>query len=123
MIALLNHHTYLTHIPETGRTLLIFANHFGIISNQKRSNPARQTSPIPGRTIVISGSIDPIKEIAQFFKNILQPINSQGPKEFSLELTVLAHFEEDPDSGLDASLDDGFDNDAFPGLERRDNQK
>jgi hypothetical protein len=40
----------------------------------------------------------------------------------AIELKVRAHFEEDPGSGLDAALDDGFDKNAFPGLSRTDSK-
>jgi hypothetical protein len=58
-----------------------------------------------------------------FFKKILRPITGQQPMELDIELTVRAHFAEDPGSGLDAALDDGFDNNAFPGLSRQDSKR
>lgn len=80
--------------------------------------------PLPklGRTIVIQGALKSINDMGPFFKRILQPIASQQPAELTIEVKVGAHFEEDPGSGLDAALDDGFDNNAFPGLSRQDSK-
>lgn len=86
----------------------------------------KKTGPAPavkqGRTIVIQGALQSINEMAPFFKKILQPVASQQPAELSIEVRVSAHFQEDPGSGLDAALDDGFDNGAFPGLTRVDSR-
>jgi hypothetical protein len=79
-------------------------------------------APQRGRTIKIAGSLGSINDMAPFFKKILQPIASQKPEELTIELEIRAHFAEDPGSGLDATLDDGFDNDAFPGLSRKDSK-
>jgi hypothetical protein len=80
--------------------------------------------PLPkhGRTIVIQGALDSIHDMGPFFKKILQPIASQQPADLTIALEVSAHFDEDPGSGLDAALDDGFDNNAFPGLTRQDSK-
>jgi len=78
--------------------------------------------PRSGRTIVIQGALRSISDVGPFFKRVLQPIGSQQPDELSIEVNVRAHFEQDPGSGLDAALDDGFDNDAFPGLSRKDSK-
>lgn len=75
-----------------------------------------------GRTIVIQGTLASINEMGPLFTKILRPLASQQPTELDIELTVRAHFEEDPGSGLDAALDDGFDNNAFPGLTRNDSK-
>jgi hypothetical protein len=83
----------------------------------------KRTAPPPskaGRTIVIRGELGSYKNMGAFYQKILQPIASQQPDQLTIELHIRAHFEEDPGSGLDASLDDGFDNDAFPGLRRED---
>jgi hypothetical protein len=71
---------------------------------------------------VIRGDLGSINDMGPFFKKILQPISSQRPSELSISLNIRAHFEEDPGSGLDAALDDGFDNNAFPGLSREDSK-
>jgi hypothetical protein len=80
--------------------------------------------PLPkhGRTIVIQGALQSINDVGPFFKRILQPIASQQPTQLTIEVKVHAHFEQDPGSGLDAALDDGFDKDAFPGLSRKDSK-
>jgi len=85
----------------------------------------QQTPPPPpkaGRTIVIQGTLQSHNDMGPFFKKILQPLASQQPSKMTIQLDVHAHFEEDPGSGLDAALDDGFDNDAFPGLSRKDSK-
>jgi hypothetical protein len=87
----------------------------------KETEPAPQTKS--GRTIVIKGDLGSINDMGPFFKKILQPIATQGPSELTISLHIHAHFEDDPGSGLDATLDDGFDNDAFPGLIRVDSKK
>jgi hypothetical protein len=86
----------------------------------KEKETATQTKS--GRTIAIKGSLSSINDMGPFFKKVLQPIASQRPVELTITLDVRAHFEEDPGSGLDAALDDGFDNNAFPGLTREDNK-
>lgn len=75
-----------------------------------------------GRTIVVRGSIDPSNELSALFKKVIQPLNSQSPSSFTMELTIRAQFDEDPGGGLDAILDDAFDKDAFPGLRREDSK-
>ncbi len=75
-----------------------------------------------GRTIEITGNLGSIDVMAPFFKKILQPIKSQNPAELTITLNIRAHFTEDPGSGLDAALDDGFDNNAFPGLKKYDSK-
>jgi hypothetical protein len=83
----------------------------------------KETAPPPpkaGRTIVIGGKLGSYKDMGAFYQKILQPIASQQPDELTVELHIRAHFEQDPGSGLDATLDDGFDNNAFPGLHRED---
>lgn len=86
----------------------------------------KKTGPAPavkaGRTIVIQGTLQSINEMGPFFKKILQPVASQQPAELSIEVRISAHFREDPGSGLDAALDDGFDHGAFPGLTREDSK-
>jgi len=100
-----------TAVPEdTGQTLV------GTLSKKKTPPPAPQT----GRTIVIQGTLASHNDMGPFFKRILQPIASQQPDKLTIELYIRAHFKKDPGSGLDATLDDGFDNDAFPGLRRED---
>jgi hypothetical protein len=79
-------------------------------------------TPKSGRTIVIQGTLQSHNDMGPFFKRILQPLASQQPSKLTIKLTVQAHFEEDPGSGLDAALDDGFDNNAFPGLSRKDSK-
>jgi hypothetical protein len=79
-------------------------------------------TPKSGRTIVIQGALGSMDNMGPFFKKILQPLASQQPAELTIQLDVRAHFEEDPGSGLDAALDDGFDNNAFPGLTRKDSK-
>lgn len=74
------------------------------------------------RTIVVKGNLASITEMGPFFKKILQPIASQQPSDLTIELSVRAHFDEDPGSGIDAALDDGFDNNAFPGMTREDSK-
>ncbi|MBN2002245.1 MAG: ATP-binding protein [Anaerolineae bacterium] len=74
--------------------------------------------PKSGRTIVVRGTLASPNDMGPFFKKILQPIASQQPDDLTIELHIRAHFKEDPGSGLDATLDDGFDNNAFPGLRR-----
>ena len=86
----------------------------GTLTKTKTSPPPPHT----GRTIVIQGTLASHNDMGPFFKKILQPIASQQPEELTIELHIRAHFEEDPGSGLDATLDDGFDNNAFPGLHR-----
>jgi hypothetical protein len=78
--------------------------------------------PKHGRTIVIQGTLDSLNDMGPLFTKILRPLASQQPAELTIELKVQAHFEEDPGSGLDAALDDGFDNHAFPGLSRQDSK-
>jgi hypothetical protein len=78
--------------------------------------------PKSGRTIVIQGALGSINDMGPFFKKILQPIASQRPANLTIDLNVRAYFEEDPGSGLDAALDDGFDNNAFPGLTKKDSK-
>jgi hypothetical protein len=80
--------------------------------------------PLPkqGRTIVIQGALESINDMGPLFTKILRPLASQQPTELTIELMVRAHFDEDPGSGLDAALDDGFDNNAFPGLSRQDSK-
>lgn len=73
-----------------------------------------------GRTIVIKGNLRSVDDVAPFFKKVLQPIKSQQPAELTIALEVRAYFDKDPGSGLDAALDDGFDNNTFPGLVRED---
>ena len=83
----------------------------------------KKSAPTPsktGRTIVIQGALASHNDMGPFFKKILQPIASQQPDTLTIELNIHAHFEEDPGSGLNAALDDGFDNDAFPGLRREE---
>jgi hypothetical protein len=84
----------------------------GTLSKKKTAS----TSSKDGRTIVIEGTLPDHGAMGPFFQKILQPIASQKPDELTIELRVSAHFKEDPGSGLDATLDDGFDNNAFPGL-------
>jgi len=88
----------------------------GTLSKKKAPSPAPKT----GRSIVIRGELGSYKNMGAFYQKILQPIASQQPDELTIELHIRAHFEEDPGSGLDATLDDGFDNNAFPGLRRED---
>lgn len=76
-----------------------------------------------GRTILISGSIDPVKEMGALFKSVIQALRSQNPSSLTMDLTIMAEFNEDPGSGLDASLDDAFDNDAFPRLRKEDSKR
>jgi hypothetical protein len=96
-------------VPEdTGQTLV------GTLS-RKKTPPS---TPKAGRTIVIHGELGSYKNMGAFYQKILQPIASQRPDELTIGLHIRARFEEDPGSGLDATLDDGFDNDAFPGLHR-----
>lgn len=104
-----NHVT--TAVPEDIEQLLV-----GTLSKKKTPPP----TPQAGRTIVIRGTLASHNDMGPFFKKILQPIASQQPDELTIELAIRAHFEQDPGSGLDATLDDGFDNDAFPGLHRED---
>ena len=100
-----------TAVPkDTGQILV------GTLSKKKAPPPAPQT----GRTIVIQGTLASHNDMGPFFKRILQPIASQQPDELTIEICIRAHFDKDPGSGLDATLDDGFDNDAFPGLRRED---
>jgi hypothetical protein len=40
-----------------------------------------------------------------------------------MQLTITAQFDADPGSGLDAALDDAFDNNTFPRLTREDSKK
>ena len=98
-------------VPEDTEQILV-----GTLSKKKAPPPARKT----GRTIVIRGTLASHNDMGPFFKRVLQPIASQQPDELIIELHIRAHFKEDPGSGLDATLDDGFDNDAFPGLRRED---
>jgi hypothetical protein len=86
----------------------------------KEKGPTTPTKT--GRTIVIKGNLVSINDMGPFFKKILQPIASQKPSELIITLDIRAHFDEDPGSGLDAALDDGFDNNAFPGLTREDSK-
>jgi hypothetical protein len=88
----------------------------GTLSKKKTAPPP----PKAGRTIVIGGELGSYKNMGAFYQKILQPIASQQPDELTIELHIRAHFEQDPGSGLDATLDDGFDNNAFPGLRRED---
>jgi len=73
-----------------------------------------------GRTVVVRGTLASPDKVGPFFTKILRPIASQQPDDLTIEVHIRAHFEEDPGSGLDAALDDGFDNNAFPGLHRED---
>jgi hypothetical protein len=98
-------------IPEDTEQILV-----GTLSKKKTPPPA----PKAGRTIVIRGTLASHNDMGPFFKRILQPIASQQPDKLTIELHIRAHFEKDPGSGLDATLDDGFDNDAFPGLRREE---
>jgi len=91
----------------------------GVVAVQTQTKP----SPKSGRTIVIKGFLQSVNDMGPVFKRLLQPLASQKPTEMSIELTVQAHFEEDPGSGLDAVLEDGFDNEAFPGLSKEDSKK
>jgi hypothetical protein len=75
-----------------------------------------------GRTIVIRGMIEPGKDLAPLFQRIVRPLSSQNPASLMMELTITAQFNEDPGGGLDATLDDAFDNNAFPGLRREDSK-
>ena len=100
-----------TAVPEDTGQILV-----GTLSKKKTPPPAPQT----GRTIVIRGTLASHNDMGPFFKRILQPIASQQPDKLTIELYIRAHFDKDPGSGLDATLDDGFDNDAFPGLRRED---
>jgi hypothetical protein len=82
--------------------------------------------PLPpaGRTIVVRGSIDLAKgELTRLFQKIVQPLNSQRPASLTMQLTITAQFDADPGSGLDATLEDAFDNSAFPNLSREDSKK
>ena len=99
-------------IPENADQML-----GSTLTKKKAPSP----KPKSGRTILIEGTLASHQDMGPFFKNILQPIASQQPDDLTIEIHVRAHFEEDPGSGLDAALDDGFDNDAFPDL-RRENQ-
>ena len=83
----------------------------------RKKEPTPQHSKT-GRTIVIQGTLASHNDMGPFFKKILLPIASQQPDELTIELHIHAHFDDDPGSGLDAILDDGFDNDAFPGMTR-----
>lgn len=92
--------------------------HSTVCWSSKRPAPAVKQ----GRTIVIQGTLQSINEMAPFFKKILQPVASQQPA-VDIEVRVSAHFqEENTGSGLDAALDDGFDNGAFPGFTRVDSK-
>jgi hypothetical protein len=71
-----------------------------------------------GRVIVIKGTLGSANDMGPFFKKILQPLATQKPDELTIKIEVRAQFKEDPGSGLDATLDDGFDNNAFPDLIR-----
>jgi hypothetical protein len=88
----------------------------GTLTKKKAVPPPPKT----GRTIVIQGELGSYKNMGALYQKVLQPIASQQPDELTIELYIRAHFTEDPGSGLDATLDDGFDNDAFPGLRRED---
>jgi hypothetical protein len=98
-------------VPDDPDEMLV-----GTLTRKKKPKPTPKT----GRTIVIRGSLASHNDMGPFFKKILQPIASQNPDELTIKLDILAHFKEDPGSGLDATLDDGFDNDAFPGLQREE---
>lgn len=77
-----------------------------------------------GRTIVIHGAIDLAKgELTRLFQKIVQPLSSQKPAALTMQLTITAQFDTDPGSGLDATLDDAFDNNAFPRLTKEDSKK
>jgi hypothetical protein len=100
-----------TVVPEeTGKILA------GTLCRRKSSSP----TPMPGRTIVIRGELGSYRDLGALYQKILQPIASQKPDELTIKLQIRARFEEDPGSGLDATLDDGFDNDAFPELRREE---
>lgn len=78
--------------------------------------------PTDGRTIVVRGTIDPVKELGALYNSVIKALTSQNPASFTMELTVRAQFNVDPGGGLDASLDDAFDNNAFPGLRREESK-
>jgi hypothetical protein len=102
-----------TELPEDETQLLT-----GVLVKEKVSTIHTKS----GRTIVLKGELGSINEMGPFFKKILQPIASQKPTQLTITLNIFAHFDEDPGSGLDAALDDGFDNNAFPGLTREDSK-
>lgn len=102
-----------TELPENDAQILE-----GVLVKEKEST----SRTVHGRTIVIKGNLGSINDMGPFFKKILQPLSSQRPSELTIAIDVRADFEEDPGSGLDAALDDGFDNNAFPGLSRKDSK-
>ncbi len=65
-----------------------------------------------GRAITIEGTLE-YQEFGSFYKSVLTPLKSS---ELTIEITVRAHYKEDPGSGIDATLEDAFDKGAFPGL-------
>ncbi len=84
------------------------------------------TPPLPptdGRTITISGAIA-LGELAPLYKNILQVISANSPKEFRIKLNISASFDEDPGGAFDANLEDGWkQGKAFPSLTLADSKR
>lgn len=96
----------------------------GLVGEFFKDTTVRPPVTDSGRTIVIHGSIDLVKgELTRLFQKIVQPLSSQKPASLTMQLTITAQFDTDPGSGLDATLDDAFDNNAFPRLTREDSKK
>lgn len=102
-----------TQVPTDSAQVLA-----GVLVKQKTPPPP----PKSGRTITIQGTLKSHGDMGPFYKQILQPLASQQPSKLTIELNIQAYFKEDPGSGLDAALDDGFDNHAFPGMSRKDSK-
>jgi hypothetical protein len=85
-------------------------------------SPLHRPPPDQGRTIIVAGKLGAVTDVASFYKKILQPLASPQGSELTIEVKVTAQYGKDPGSGLDAALDDGFDNNAFPGLTRKDSK-
>jgi len=86
----------------------------------------RKASPPPppeGRMITIQGVVGSLSEIASLYKNVLQPLSSQRPTEFTIQMQIKARFDKDPGGAFDAVLEEGFRQSDFPGLMLGDSKR
>ena len=79
--------------------------------------------PLPsGRTITVKGALRSLNDLAPLYRNVLQPLNSQGRTKLTISIDVTAQFDADPGAGFEATLADGFKPEQFPGLTLTDSK-
>lgn len=77
--------------------------------------------PKQGRVIQVSGAIT-IGQLPQLFNNLLKPLNSQNPAEFTINIEATVRYDKDPGSAFDATLKDSFKQEQFPNIKVADSK-